>query len=214
MEYTVAESDQNSTILLEKGGQVMNVTPLVRNSFPTLKSLPSRGGVGCDFESIKKAREELQKAIAGPPKSPRTEFRLPRDPGLGAGGNGLGYSYAAKYAEGSTDEDPIVTVDWTDPDGNEFTENIHVNDVDPSNATFIEMAALGGHLGVPGLGPLAGTSGSHPYDQRMNFISDFEKSINMANRLGNLAGSQEDSLKLYRYLDFVEKVKETRAKSE
>ena len=56
---------------------------------------------------------------------------------LWTGGNGTGLSYCLKYADDSTDEN-----------GKEFEQRIYINDVDPSNATVVEMRALEAHYKV------------------------------------------------------------------
>ena len=61
---------------------------------------------------------------------------------LWTGGNGTGLSYCLKYADDSTDENPVVLAKGVDENGKEFEQRIYINDVDPSNATVVEMRAL------------------------------------------------------------------------
>ena len=58
---------------------------------------------------------------------------------LWTGGNGTGLSYCLKYADDSTDENPVVLAKGVDENGKEFEQRIYINDVDPSNATVVEM---------------------------------------------------------------------------
>ena len=67
---------------------------------------------------------------------------------LWTGGNGTGLSYCLKYADDSTDENPVVLAKGVDENGKEFEQRIYINDVDPSNATVVEMRALEAHYKV------------------------------------------------------------------
>ncbi len=57
-----------------------------------------------------------------------------------------------KYAEESTDEDPVMIWEGYDPYDNlkHFRKKIHLNEVDPTNATKMEMLAVGLHCGIEG----------------------------------------------------------------
>lgn len=46
-----------------------------------------------------------------------------------AGGNGTGLSYCLKYADDSTDENPVVLAKGVDENGKEFEQRIYINDV-------------------------------------------------------------------------------------
>lgn len=194
----------------------MNVTPLYRNSTPTFAGMKSNKSVGVDFGAVMKAKKETEAAKNPPPRNMKDfHMKVNLNYGLAGGGNGIGYTYTARYAENSTEDDPIVTVDWTDPDGNEYKEHIRVNNVDPRNATFVEMTALGAHLGVDSHtiipGHTATLSANRPYDQKVNFIAEFEQSIDMAQRLGSIVGVRDNSIKMGMYLDFVEKAQAAKA---
>ncbi|PVX54768.1 hypothetical protein [Bacteroides galacturonicus] len=67
---------------------------------------------------------------------------------LWTGGNGTGLSYCLKYSDDSTDENPVVLAKGVDENGKEFEQRIYINDVDPSNATVVEMRALEAHYKV------------------------------------------------------------------
>ena len=60
---------------------------------------------------------------------------------LWTGGNGTGLSYCLKYADDSTDENPVVLAKGVDENGKEFEQRIYINDVNPSNAT-VKMVLL------------------------------------------------------------------------
>ena len=49
---------------------------------------------------------------------------------LWTGGNGTGLSYCLKYADDSTDENPVVLAKGVDENGKEFEQRIYINDVD------------------------------------------------------------------------------------
>ena len=51
---------------------------------------------------------------------------------LWTGGNGTGLSYCLKYADDSTDENPVVLAKGVDENGKEFEQRIYINDVNPS----------------------------------------------------------------------------------
>ena len=56
---------------------------------------------------------------------------------LWTGGNGTGLSYCLKYADDSTDENPVVLAKGVYENGKEFEQRIYINDVNPSNATVV-----------------------------------------------------------------------------
>ena len=63
-------------------------------------------------------------------------------PTLGFGGTDDGMNFDAVYADDSTAENPIVEVRMRDKDGVVKTVKVNVNQVDPTNATQLEMFAL------------------------------------------------------------------------
>ncbi len=105
----------------------------------------------------------------------------------GRGGNGTGLSYCLKYADDSTDENPVVLAKGVDENGKEFEQRIYINDVDPSNATVVEMRALEAHYKVEkqgGFTSLPLEAGNMGLNDRRDFISMFKKSIEDLNKLG------------------------------
>ncbi|CUO02697.1 hypothetical protein [Roseburia inulinivorans] len=95
---------------------------------------------------------------------------------LWTGGNGTGLSYCLKYADDSTDEN-----------GKEFEQRIYINDVNPSNATVVEMRALEAHYKVEkqgGFTSLPLEAGNMGLNDRRDFIAMFKKSIEDLNKLG------------------------------
>lgn len=63
-------------------------------------------------------------------------------PILGFGGTDDGMSFDAIYANSSTAENPVIEVRMRDKDGVEKTVKVNVNQVDPTNATQLEMFTL------------------------------------------------------------------------
>ena len=106
---------------------------------------------------------------------------------LWTGGNGTGLSYCLKYADDSTDENPVVLAKGVDENGKEFEQRIYINDVDPSSATVVEMRALEAHYKVEkqgGFTSLPLEAGNMGLNDRRNFITMFKKSIEDLNKLG------------------------------
>lgn len=62
-----------------------------------------------------------------------------------------GGDVSGDYDESSTEEDPVIRVWGQDSKGNKFDRKIHVNQIDPSNASTVEMVALGEHLQEQGI---------------------------------------------------------------
>ena len=107
---------------------------------------------------------------------------------LWTGGNGTGLSYCLKYADDSTDENPVVLAKGVDENGKEFGQRIYINDVNPSNATVVEMRALEAHYKVEkqgGFTSLPLEAGNMGLNDRRDFIAMFKKSIEDLNKLGS-----------------------------
>ncbi len=99
---------------------------------------------------------------------------------LWTGGNGTGLSYYLKYAENSTEDDPIVIAKGVDENGDEFEKTIHINKVNPKSATVVEMRALEAHMGVKKLGgftSLPMEAGAMELNDRTDFMDMFQKQI-------------------------------------
>ena len=112
---------------------------------------------------------------------------LKTDDMLFSGGNGTGLSYCLKYADDSTDENPVVLAKGVDENGKEFEQRIYINDVNPSSATVVEMRALEAHYKVEkqgGFTSLPLEAGNMGLNDRRDFIAMFKKSIEDLNKLG------------------------------
>lgn len=99
---------------------------------------------------------------------------------LYSGGNGTGLSFYIKYAEESTEDNPVVVAKGVDEKGNAFEQKIAINDVNPSDANIVEMRALEAYYNVDkggGLSSLPKETGNMGLNDRRNFISMFEKAV-------------------------------------
>lgn len=123
--------------------------------------------------------EQQKSHTVNNPKKTYTMY-LKTDDMLYAGGNGTGLSFYIKYAPDSTAEDPIVTAKGVDENGNAFERTIHINKINPKNATLVEMRALEAYLGVDkngGLSSLPPDCGQMGLNDRANFMDMFRKQI-------------------------------------
>ena len=74
-----------------------------------------------------------------------------------------------------------------DENGKEFEQRIYINDVNPSNATVVEMRAVEAHYKVEkqgGFTSLPLEAGNMGLNDRRDFIAMFKKSIEDLNKLG------------------------------
>ena len=123
---------------------------------------------------------------------------------LWTGGNGTGLSYCLKYADDSTDENPVVLAKGVDENGKEFEQRIYINDVNPSNATVVEMRALEAHYKVEkqgGFTSLPLEAGNMGLNDRRDFISMFKECIEDLNKLGRFDLSLLWTKSMDAYLD-------------
>ena len=128
------------------------------------------------------------------------------DDTLYSGGNGTGLSYYLKYADSSTAEDPTVIAKGRDEQGNEFEQTIHINDIDPRNATIIEMHALEEYTGAEkryGFTSLPLSAGNMGLNERRNFINMFEDSINELTMLKAKKAAAYYKQSIQAYMNFV-----------
>ena len=122
---------------------------------------------------------------------------------LWTGGNGTGLSYCLKYADDSTDENPVVLAKGVDENGKEFEQGIYINDVDPSNATVVEMRALEAHYKVEKQGGFT----SLPSQQCVNKLltSFFDRYSHSKERVSDKTNQQEADKAIYVIFYFTSK---------
>lgn len=144
------------------------------------------------------------KSIAGSAKKGHTVYMKTGDT-LYSGGNGAGLSYCLRYADSSTEEDPVVIAKGVDEDGNEFERTIHINGIDPRNATIVEMHALEEYTGAEkryGFTSLPLSAGNMGLYERRNFINMFENSIKDLNMLKAKKAAAYYRQSVQVYMDF------------
>ena len=106
---------------------------------------------------------------------------------LFSGGNGTGLSFYIKYAEESTEDNPVVIAKGVDENGKEFEEKININDINLRNASYVEMSALEEYYNVDkgnSLSSFPQETGCMGLNDRCDLISSFEKVIQDMNKLG------------------------------
>ena len=112
---------------------------------------------------------------------------LKTDDMLFSGGNGTGLSFYIKYAEESTEDNPVVIAKGVDENGKEFEEKININDINSRNASYVEMSALEAYYNVDKRNSLSSfpqETGCMGLNDRCDLISSFEKVIQDMNKLG------------------------------
>ena len=112
---------------------------------------------------------------------------LKTDDMLFSGGNGTGLSFYIKYAEESTEDNPVVIAKGVDENGKEFEEKININDINLRNASYVEMSALEAYYNVDkgnSLSYFPQETGCMELNDRCDLISSFEKVIQDMNKLG------------------------------
>ena len=112
---------------------------------------------------------------------------LKTDDMLFSGGNGTGLSFYIKYAEESTEDNPVVIAKGVDENGKEFEEKININDINLRNTSYVEMSALEAYYNVDKGNTLSSfpqETGCMGLNDRCDLISSFEKVIQDMNKLG------------------------------
>ncbi len=133
---------------------------------------------------------------------------LKTDDMLYSGGNGTGLSFYIKYAEGSTEDDPTVIAKGVDENGNEFEQTIHINKINPRNASLVEMTALESYMGVDkngGLTSLPPETGMMGLRDRTDFMDMFQKQISDMKLLSQKKAVAYYQYSMQAYWDFMNK---------
>ncbi|GFI29495.1 hypothetical protein IMSAGC013_00881 [Lachnospiraceae bacterium] len=146
-------------------------------------------GVQSASEVFGKQQSNNKTSAAGNSEFPQTSKKvyLKTDDMLFSGGNGTGLSFYIKYAEESTEDNPVVIAKGVDENGKEFEKKININDINLTNATFVEMSALEAHCNVDrgnSLTSFPQETGRMGLNDRCNLISSFEKVIQDMKKLG------------------------------
>lgn len=126
---------------------------------------------------------------------------------LYSGGNGTGLSFYLKWAEDSTEENPVMVAKGVDENGEEFEQRIHIKDINPNYATLVEMRALEAYTGVEKNGRLSSLpmeTGDMGLNDRRNFMQMFKKQISDMNLLKQRAAAAYYEYSMRNYWDFLE----------
>lgn len=106
---------------------------------------------------------------------------LKTDDMIFSGGYGSGLSFYIEYAKESTQDNPVVIAKGVDENGKDFEQKITIKNINPSNATVVEMQALEAHYKVDRgewLSSFPVDASDVHLNDRYNFMSIFEKRIN------------------------------------
>ena len=95
---------------------------------------------------------------------------------LYSGGNGTGLTFEIRQADGFTRDNPVMVVTGRDENGDAFEKTIRLHDVNPSNATYVEMRALVAHLMPESVSSAipSGTADKMRLNDRANFYEIFD----------------------------------------
>lgn len=127
---------------------------------------------------------------------------------LYSGGNGTGLSFYIKYAEDSTEDDPTVISRGIDENGDEFEQTIHIDKINPRNASLVEMTALESYMGVEkngGLTSLPPETGMMGLHDRANFMDMFQRQISDMKRLSQNKAVEYYQYSMQAYWDFMDR---------
>lgn len=158
-------------------------------------------------------QDRLARTAAGSTASAATIYtRMPKEgyvySGVHYGQNGVFQEIYAEYTADSTPEDPIVRITGTSDSG-PFDFTCHINNVDPSNTSYAELAALYGHLEKTGVYQSALVGCHRPHilpdtvdykgnvTQKHNFISEIKNSLNQPQHIPTAVTGANELLALY-----------------
>ncbi len=124
-----------------------------------------------------------------------------------SGGGQGGQTVHVMYEEGSTAEDPIVRIFGNSQSG-EYEKVVHINDIDPTNATYPELCALLAHKTRTGeytpekgtlLSPLPVGVDRGDYSKKVNYMQTIKDYVSSSKQNGHswLASSGERLMNFY-----------------
>jgi hypothetical protein len=135
-------------------------------------------------------------------------LHMPDEDTLVSGGHGNGLSYHIKYAANSSKDNPIAIVNGIDENGNEFERTIYLNEVNPYNATVMEIKALEAHvtgrrggIGITSAGIVQATMGMGVND-RNNFVDALENFANGQIQVGEAEEARRYFELMQSFFDF------------
>ena len=115
------------------------------------------------------------------------------------GGKHTGFSYTIQWAADSCGNNPVMIARGYHQ-GVAYEKRIHINDIDPRNATYLEMRALGAYLDAnPANGPVtipnSMSGGFLGLNDRADFLVELRNAI--SDLRGNPVGWAQDRVALY-----------------
>ncbi len=180
----------------------MNGITSTQNYYRALNTIKSKNGtLASSF------LEQLQSGAKSLDANTREHHvYLKTDDMLYSGGNGTGLSFYIKYSENSTKDNPIIIAKGVDEHGNGFEKTIQIKDVDPFNATIVEMRALEACLDADkggGLSSFPLSAGDMGFSERRNFMALFSNAINEQALLGQSSRARFYSSNMQMYSNFI-----------
>lgn len=184
----------------------MSVQNLLNTQTRMESRRPSAGRSGSAGLSFQDRLAQATAAVNGPP----IHLRMPGENTIYSGslwGRSANQEIYAEYTADSTPEEPIVRVTGVSDSG-PYDFTCRVNSIDPSNASYAELAALYGHLAKTGAYQSVLESSCKPgvlphtmeyrgdVTQKYDFLSDIRKSLN-GPHLPTAAAGAEELLALY-----------------
>ncbi len=133
-----------------------------------IKNNTAAGVYTNEYKSKSAAKQDYENTMKM--KMPETENKENKVLGMGFlhdKNNPISYGMTAKYAEDYSEDNPVIKVNVTKPNGKE-EYLININEVNPRNASEIEMFALCSYADAKGIGT-GGTFGSW---QTLNYYRD------------------------------------------
>lgn len=129
---------------------------------------------------------------------------------LYSGGNGTGLSFYIKYTENFSEDNPVVVAKGIDEAGAEFERIININEINPYNATIVEMKALEAYLKLNNgdFSSLPLSMHKMGLNERGNFIEGFRDSINEQNILGQIQNVKFYLDNMHEYQMFYDSLKD------
>jgi len=183
-------------ILLElrkKKGYYMNIQVNGNYGYTSYTYSKQIKGIGKSFA------DSLKTAATTHINSRMIHFPLLRENSLTSGSLTVGsyhVPFIADWADDSTEDRPKVVVTIYDKNGNASEKTVYINDINPHNATLLEMKILSAYLGMGTLNPaLIGArihlgEESMRLDDRHNFFAAFDSEIHRYHGYGSLLGRE------------------------
>ena len=126
---------------------------------------------------------------------------------------GGGWMNASVFkSENFSEDKPVFIVRGTDTNGTPFEAEVNINNVNPRNASFIEMMALDGYYADKGqplnatrsaAGAMGGIRGSHDAFSKFDFLPPLQEMMEAQRINGNINGFMQYKHIVDSLLDFI-----------